>query len=215
MLARDSRLGSDIEAIVALNPDKDGYIPCEVQHTSKNDFKYIFNIKDTNGFSVPMVEYASAGRTWNDDSLTTVWLPTKDYWSFDFKKPISITAPNMWGMNEGKYPLAINDEGLLFIKEENNVGETFNLWSAGENRYLIRVASSGLYLTVTDDGKGITVAPKGTEFSFVKHVQNRYRIMTPNGLDLIGSEGMDEPFITLAEPSCEAIHIFRIEQAEQ
>lgn len=215
MLARDSRLGSDIEEPVTLTTDSEGYISCEVKHTPKNDFKYIFSIKDTNGISIPMIEYAYAGRTWNDDSLTTVWLPTKDYWSFDFTKPIAITAPNMWGMNEGRYPLTLNSKGLLTIGDEDSVGEVFHLWSTGENRYLIRVASSGLYLALTEDGKGVTATKNGTEFSLIKHAQNRYRIATPNGLDLIGSESMDAPLISLAEPSCEAIHIFRIEQAMQ
>ncbi len=212
MLARDSRLGSDIESVVELAPDNKGYIDCKVQNTTKNDYNYIFNIKDANGINIPMIEYASSGSTWNDESVTTVWLPTKDYWSFDFTKPISITAPNMSGFTASRYPLSINSNMLLTIEDKESIGEKFQLWSTGENRYLIRSVSTGLYLTLTEDGKHVTVADKGVEFSLTKHAQNRYRFTAPNGLDLIGTENMSAPVISLTKPSCEAIHIFRIEQ---
>jgi hypothetical protein len=142
----------------------------------------------------------------------TVWLPTKNYWSFDMTKEVYITAPNMWEMSAGRYPLAIGDDTRLQILDEGNEGDKFLLWSTGEDRYLVRSQKTGMYLALTTDGNGVTLAEKGDEFKFTKHAQCRYRITAPNGLDLVSAPGMTAPHITLGTTSCEANHVFRIEQ---
>ena len=213
MLARDSRLSSDIEEVVHFTPDADGCVECEIENTAKFDKFITVNVKNSDKINIAMIDYASAGRTWDDKSITTVWLPTVDYWTVDFNKEITITSPNMWGMEAGKYPFIFNSDGLLAIGEENTEGEKFALWSTGDDRYLIRAVSSGQYLVLTPDNRSITLGEKGIEFSIKKHAQNRYRIaVAAERLEFIGPEDTVNTLIKLGAPSCEASHVFRFEQ---
>ncbi len=213
VLARDKRLPGDIESIVSFAPDSDGYINCELANSAISDYKYVYNIKDINNLDIQMIDYASAGRTWDDKSITTVWMPTENYWRLDLNKEISILAPNMWGMSEKKHPLAIGKDGLLAVTEDNGgEREKFLLWFTGENKCIIKVASSGQYLTVADDGVHITTSEKGSEFTIIKHAINRYRITASNGLGVCGAEDMINPQIYLGAATCEAWCVFVFEQ---
>ncbi len=212
MLAKDKRLACDLEGIVELAPDGEGYVECNLVNSAKSDYYLLVNVKNSDNTDIPMCDYASAGSTWDDKSMTTVWLPTASYNTVDLSKEIVVTAPNMWGLDAGKYPFTFDNALKLMIGAENSAGERFALWSTGEDRYLIRSVSSGMYLVLNEEGQ-LTLGEKGDEFALKRFVQNRYKIAAPNGLELVGPEDTVNPYITLAKPSCEASHVFRIEQA--
>jgi hypothetical protein len=213
MLARDSRLPGDIEDTVKFNPDENGYVDCTLENNSKLGSAILFNVKAADNIVIPMMDYASAGRTWDDNSIVSVWLPTKNYWTVDILKPVSIFAPNMWDMSANRYPLVIGSDGLLQIGEENGDGEKFFFWSVGENKYAIKALTKGKYLSIADDGKHITLSENSMEFKLIKHAQNRYHLGYEN-LELCIS-GLEDPHVTLTTPTCEACHVFRFENQNE
>jgi len=77
VLARDNRLGDNINESVQIQADEDGCveltameatIPCWMQ----------FAVPTTQNSSFPVVDYASAGATWDATSSYCTWIPTKE-----------------------------------------------------------------------------------------------------------------------------------------
>ena len=200
-LARDSRAG-DIENVVKFAPDADGYVPCVPSDVSFEHF-HAFKVTEENGNTFDMVDYASAGRTWDERSLVTVWMPTVNYWSVDLSKPITIDSPNYWNSTPKTFYLNFNEDGLLAVNEDSGV--VFTLEAAdGENLYRIK-NEEGKYLALTEDKKNVTLSDEGEVWRITHYAQNKYRIFTSDGLALNGSNatkkdkphtailGLDEP----------------------
>ena len=77
VLARDARLGGDISRPIEVKVDKEGYI--ENITLSKNE-KFPTQLcyeLDSFGEKIKLVDYSSAGKTWNEESLMSAWLPIK------------------------------------------------------------------------------------------------------------------------------------------
>ena len=77
VLARDARLGGDISRPIEVKVDKEGYI--ENIALSKNE-KFPTQLcyeLDSFGEKIKLVDYSSAGKTWNEESLMSAWLPVK------------------------------------------------------------------------------------------------------------------------------------------
>lgn len=74
MLARDSRLGEDVTAAVSL-AESDGCVEAESSDTADFVRKAEYRIKTTEGY-ITVVDYASAGQTWEKDKPVTVWITT-------------------------------------------------------------------------------------------------------------------------------------------
>lgn len=72
VLARDRRLGDDVGKTVA-------YAPSDFAVTEVEDFgvdssgNYLVQISQNN--AIKMIDYASAGATWTDESTTECWMP--------------------------------------------------------------------------------------------------------------------------------------------
>ncbi len=75
VLARDLRAGDDIKSPVSFAPDAEGYVSCVPSDVSFKHF-YAFNVAEENGNNFSLIDYASAGRTRDESSLFTVWMPT-------------------------------------------------------------------------------------------------------------------------------------------
>ena len=212
VLARDRRLGEDIEHIVNFTPDADGCVAC-----TKTEAKYVkslcaFLMTDSTGYEFTVIDYASAGSTWEEDSMTTAWLPTKNYWKTDFDRPVYIISPNSWDSSDSKFSLYIDKEGILSVTKEK--GDEFMLESQPDGNYKIKVVSSGLYLDLTDDENFIVSSEEGKTWKIAKYAQNRYRIYDKNGRSLVGSnDTLKSPHIKFEKPSFKTLQIFRIEQA--
>ena len=75
VLARDARLGQAVDAPVspALNADGSARVfPCG---SAPFPSVVALNVRLADGGLMPMVDYASAGKTWQDDSKMCAWMP--------------------------------------------------------------------------------------------------------------------------------------------
>lgn len=75
VLARDARICEDIGKKVDLDFDENGNIA--IERTKKADFPTLceFKVPCKGGSFTHMIDYQSAGKTWDDDSATEAWLP--------------------------------------------------------------------------------------------------------------------------------------------
>jgi len=74
VLARDHRLGGDIDAPVAITADPAGCVIASAQNASVAAQVHC-RIPTNDGGSIPLIDYASAGATWDERSRLRVWLP--------------------------------------------------------------------------------------------------------------------------------------------
>lgn len=207
-LARDRRLAGDIESIVDFEPDENGAVPCKL--SDKADFEHTLcvSVTEANGNEIVMVDYASAGQTWDENSMTTVWLPTKNYWNVDLSAPVKLSSPNFWGSSDFVYSMIITDEGKLGISTEK--ADTFILEAEGEGRFKIRIDSTH-YLALSEDKKYIICSESPEIFKIVRYAQNRYKVYVSDGRVLIGSnDPIRVPFITADTPSWHPNNILKI-----
>ena len=74
-LARDARIGEDIHQPLDPALDDQGYVVTRPSHNApfKTEFEETIVLKDGSG--VTFVDYASAGKTWELDSMMAAWLP--------------------------------------------------------------------------------------------------------------------------------------------
>ena len=77
ILARDARLGEDVDAPVDIKYDRDGYVDVKESNTAKFDTVVEYKIPQVNGSEFTVVDYSSAGKTWREDSKYGCWLPTR------------------------------------------------------------------------------------------------------------------------------------------
>ncbi len=73
-LARDARLG-DVGTPVSLAVDADGYAVLRPTEVTAFPVVCAYEVALTDGTSVTMIDYASAGKTWNDESRMECWMP--------------------------------------------------------------------------------------------------------------------------------------------
>jgi len=210
-LARDKRLKGDIESIVNFSTDETGSVPCEITDCADFEHFYSFTVTEADGSKIDMVDYASAGRTWDEESLTTVWMPTKNYWKTDLCKPLNIVSPNSWDSSDSRFSVYINESGVLAVSTDK--ADTFTLEKTeNADHYKIKAEGKG-YVKVSSDGEFLTVAEEGDNFTVKLYAQNRYKIYAPDGRALVGSNNPErKPLISLETPSFSTIQIFRFEQ---
>lgn len=76
LLARDNRLGMDIEQPISLKLDENGFVCTEILNTPPFDCMIALDVIQPDETSFPVVDYASAGKTWNEESRMCAWLKT-------------------------------------------------------------------------------------------------------------------------------------------
>lgn len=182
VLARDARLPGDIEEPVSFAPDAEGYVPCEPSDAADFEHFYCFAVTDASGKRIETVDYPSAGRTWDKRSLTTVWMPTKNYWSVDISSPVHIICPSIWEDDGFFYPF---ETAAHTIEVHKDAPAAFALKPVGNGRYLIRLVESGRYLD--HDGNAVITTPNGCEWTVEKFALDRYRFTSADGLFLKGA----------------------------
>jgi hypothetical protein len=74
MLARDSALGEDIKKAVSVR-DENGYASLTPSETADFPAEQEYKVKTLDG-EFTVVDYASAGQSWNPDLPITVWITT-------------------------------------------------------------------------------------------------------------------------------------------
>ncbi len=181
-LARDIRLPGDFESIVNFAPDENGAVPCTP--SDKCDFEHdlCFAVKEANGNEIIMVDYASAGLTWDEDSMTTVWMATKNYWSIDISKSFKIVSLDVWEVNKKPFAFTANENGELVSSVD--IHDAFTAEALSNGLYKLR-HQSGKYLDVTEDAVA-KLSENGTELKVIKYALNRFHIHTKDGLAMVG-----------------------------
>lgn len=79
MLAQDSRLGYDLDTPIEVAIDDDGYVDTVIPKEDTVEYAHIIeaDVPLTDGTSIKLTDYSSAGKLWNEKSTMAVWLLTK------------------------------------------------------------------------------------------------------------------------------------------
>jgi hypothetical protein len=76
VLARDARLGGDIDSAVQLKIEPNNRIKLDaVVEPGANPMQMVWSVPTETGGAILMCDYASAGNTWSDESRYRVWMP--------------------------------------------------------------------------------------------------------------------------------------------
>ncbi|HYG36957.1 MAG TPA: hypothetical protein VEC99_19350, partial [Clostridia bacterium] len=79
VLARDARLGGDVNAGVHLRADRSGHVRLKpLPSPLPGQIWSCWQAPLTNGKSITLCDFASTGNTWSETSQYRVWLPQKD-----------------------------------------------------------------------------------------------------------------------------------------
>lgn len=79
-LARDARLDGTVDEAVDIAYDVDGVVALEPSAQPGFDTQVTYRVPQRNGSSFTVIDYASAGKTWDETSKYGCWLPTREYW---------------------------------------------------------------------------------------------------------------------------------------
>ena len=77
VLARDARLGENVDEPVDIKYDRDGVVELEPISAVGFDTIVAYRVPQCHGDSFKVTDYSSAGKTWNADSKYACWLPTR------------------------------------------------------------------------------------------------------------------------------------------
>ena len=79
MLALDNRLGNNVDDLLNIEIDKDGYVNAVFPQTEIAPYNHIVEliIPTTDNSDVRLTDYASAGKLWSEESKMAVWLKAK------------------------------------------------------------------------------------------------------------------------------------------
>lgn len=172
VLARDARLGEEIDSLVNFATDENGY--AIVRESNKASFPCHLNfaVLQKDGSEISVIDYASAGKTWNRFSMMSAWLPTENYWQFNEKRPVSFYIGA-----EGHY-LGVNADGLPAATRE------VCAWQIEREGFYVRLkhVESGKYLVMKkeNDTFSLALTDKCTcdcqKWCFTKSILNRYTL---------------------------------------
>ncbi|MBE6702786.1 MAG: hypothetical protein E7585_05185 [Ruminococcaceae bacterium] len=187
ILARDARLADDLHKPVSIAEDSSGYATEVLPGTVDFACNYAFQVKQTDGSYLPLIDYASAGRTWDNRSLMSAWMHTKDYLPFDETKPFEMVISCF--MASGQLPTAKGDlatkthitqrEDGLFYSPCDSDRLVVRTTNRKENTCHLTVAD-GRHLAITADGL-LTLSKKGTPLTLHWQGHNCYAITDPDG----------------------------------
>ena len=144
VLARDARLGEKIDTVVDIKEDENGFVDALESDSADFPTNLEYKIPMKDGNFITMIDYASAGKTWDRDSVMTAWLATKDYWSLDYNKPFKMIK----SMTD--HDMYVDEEGYLRRVDDASINPAiWELEPASEGYYRIKDTSSGKYITVS------------------------------------------------------------------
>lgn len=158
VLARDARLGENIFQTVDIATDANGKVVLEADNTA--DFNTIceYKVKLKDDSYIHMIDYASAGKTYDEASLLTVFMPTTDYWKTDTAVEGGIAL-----VNAANLSVALIEDGELTAGDHyynyDDLSECkLYFTSRGDGYYSLSFGNGDKVLTAGADGK-ITEKP--------------------------------------------------------
>ena len=80
VLAEDIRLGTDPDTAVGIKIDSNGYADVTIPEKDTAPYEHLIevNVSLKNGEKLPLTDYASAGKLWNEKSKMAAWILTDD-----------------------------------------------------------------------------------------------------------------------------------------
>ncbi len=218
VFARDARLGEAIDSLVDFDYNENLEVEAIESHSAAFPTEQEYKVKLKDGSYITVVDFQSAGKTWDNESNMTVWMPSKNFWEVDFTKPVTFDC-RMWTYTiheESGYIRSIKPEEVprtKFTVEENADGTC--MLKTEDGKYLTAFSSEkvGTYI--------LTAADKGQPYQVWKlhHVainhyrlenvdlglvpcfnwdHNVYSLYDPNGNDRIGGKScQNNAFITV------------------
>jgi hypothetical protein len=185
VLARDSRLPGDLHMPVDFAEDAEGYAIVEPSDTPDFPHFFAFRAKQKDGSLVELLDYASAGRTWDVQSIFSAWMPTKDYYSIDLTKPFAlyfgVYTPHDFDTkpyNGSHTGLFVSDEGKVCLPAPTGLAVTPH-WQADGSVLLetdkgFLAVSGDDELIVSAEGMPLTVEWTGLDRYFLRLPDGRY-----------------------------------------
>ena len=186
VLARDKRLPGDVHTPVDVEEDAEGYATVEPIELSDFTAFYAFRVKETDGSYFEVVDYASAGRTWDNRSLMCAWMPTRRYGEVDITRPFMIYEAALTGtsslsaMKEFLRPLSVLDGVVVCGAKEKPL--VVQLVDEKDGAYRIKAGEQ--YLTLNDRKQLVVSKRKGMRFIPVHQGLNHYNFALPEGGNL-------------------------------
>ena len=175
VLARDARLGEKIDSVVDVDEDENCYVKYECINESEFPVNMKYRIRNKDGSYFTVIDYASAGKTYDRNSAMTAWLATKDYWTPDFSKSIVFMSKHS---SLKKYMYVGEDNFAHSVLDSNNV-TPWKLEDA-EDGYVRLLAPNGKYLGVLDDNPATEASvaeyteDDGQKWKLVHFARNHY-----------------------------------------
>lgn len=210
VLARDARLPGDLRTPVNLRETEAGY--ADVRPAALPEFHafYAFTAKQKDGSDLPLIDYASAGHTFDCHSLLSAWMPTRNYYAADPEKPFRLRASSRFRGNvpgaETRSPLAIRD-GTLITSNREGHEPIFTPIPQKDGTCLICIGEK--YLTVNDEGFAV-LSDRGTCFTLVFEGLSRYHIALPDGRVLACARKNSENPIFAERSPIRPRHLFEV-----
>ncbi|MDD7246501.1 MAG: glycoside hydrolase family 127 protein [Eubacteriales bacterium] len=188
VFARDSRLeGEGIFRPLIFAEDEEGYLDVEVVENPSFLSQCQLKVKLENGEYVTLVDYGSAGKTMDDNSVMCLWIPTVDYWSVDLTKDLVVRsdatgAPIKKGA--GKETMVSADAYAFTTDKEILSNFAWKLELQSNGMYRIRMLAYNGYLTVRGDGRIMCsdeISDGAQLFTIRQCGMNRYKFVMADG----------------------------------
>ena len=212
VLARDSRLPGDLHHPVDFAADADGFAVVEPSDAPDFAHFFAFRAKQKDGTWVELLDYASAGRTWDTRSIFSAWMPTKDYYHVDLTKPLALSfgvyTPKDFdtkpynGSNTG---LFVNGAGVVCLPAAEGLTVTPHWQRDGS----VLLETAGGYLAVNGEDL-LCVAENGLPFTLEWAGLDRYFFRLPDGRYLRGANRYEETPIRAWESFGQSYDTFRL-----
>lgn len=192
-LAMDSRLGDDLLAPQDIKADADGYVDVKASATADFSTLVEFEVPLTDGSTIHMVDYASAGSAWKS-AMISVWIATEEYWKIDTKAPVLIIN----NKQDKHLKVVIGSLQKATYPSATLAPYQFTLEEAGDGYYRLLGIKDGLYLsenaeTAGTNGGEIVLAEKADSdlqlWKLEQVARNIYRIVNKQTGLLISENG--------------------------
>ena len=187
VLARDARLGDDLHSPVDIAEDSDGYASEVIPAETDLPCICCFRVRQNDGSYLPVMDYASAGRTWDNRSLMSAWMHTKNYLPFDGEKPFEMVAscyiascqlPSAQGDRVTKTHIEYGEDGHFYSPSQSGA-LVVRITNRKDGTCHLQTAD-GQYLAADHDGL-LILSKKGMPLTLHWQGHNRFLISDPDG----------------------------------
>ncbi|MBR5309382.1 MAG: glycoside hydrolase family 127 protein [Clostridia bacterium] len=132
VLARDARFGDGIDEPADILENPDGTVNAVECNDADFSTNLLYNIPTKDGGFIKVTDYSSAGKTWDNKSLLTVWISSEKYWNVDLTRPVYIQSINYTDMNY----MTDRNGSLRWCEKERNKAYRWRIVPEGDYCYI-------------------------------------------------------------------------------